>query len=237
MTGDRRPLWWAVLTGSAVLVAVAVLLAVGGRPGDDFGGTALEQSPEPTRTARPTDPAPSAPAESPATVPVVPAEARRAAVPTTGPVVPPVSIAIPVLGIDVPVRPVGVDDEGLMEIPTSGQEVGWYRFGPAPGADTGSSVLASHVNTRAEGEGVLARLGDLGPGDTVTVALEDGSTVDYAVTERRTVPKLDLDEAALFDRSGPHRLALVTCGGPWLEERSSYRDNVIVTAVPLPPSR
>lgn len=222
MNRHRRLLWWVVLVAGAALVVVTVALARGDRPADDFGSSTAERpAREATRTTSPT--------------PTV--GTRPATLPTAEPVVPPVVLAVPALGLEVPVRPVGVDDEGLMEIPASGRQVGWYRFGSAPGAEAGHSVLASHVNTAAEGEGVLAGLGALGPGDTVAVTLEDGTTVDYAVTDRRTVRKLDLDEDTLFDRSGPHRLALVTCGGPWIEKRSRYRDNVIVLAEPVAPSR
>ena len=36
-----------------------------------------------------------------------------------------------------------------------------------------------------------------------------------------------------FRRDGPPRLTLLTCGGPFLEEYGSYRDNVVVVAEPL----
>lgn len=233
MNRPRRPLWWFVLVAGGTLVAVTLVLALGHRPAEDFGATTPEPAP-PTATPHLGDVA-DQPAATTGAVPSV--GTRPATPPTAEPVVAPVRLTVPALAIEVPVRPVGVDDEGLMEIPDSGRQVGWYRFGPAPGAQAGHSVLASHVNTAAEGEGVLAGLGRLEPGDTVTVTLEDGSSLDYAVTARRTVPKLDLDADTLFARTGPHRLALVTCGGPWIEERSSYRDNVIVLAEPVAPSR
>ena len=37
----------------------------------------------------------------------------------------------------------------------------------------------------------------------------------------------------LFARDGPPRLTLITCGGPFLPEYLSYRDNVVVVAEPL----
>jgi hypothetical protein len=37
----------------------------------------------------------------------------------------------------------------------------------------------------------------------------------------------------LFAREGPPRLTLITCGGPFLAEFGSYRDNVVVVAEPL----
>ena len=47
------------------------------------------------------------------------------------------------------VRPVGVSDDGQMQLPTGSEVMGWYRFGPAPGSPTGGSVvLAGHLDSR-----------------------------------------------------------------------------------------
>lgn len=243
-TSARRPLWWAVLIGGFVLLAASVGLALSAQGGPDFGESSL-QTPDPAGSAvagsaplpaedttGPT--APPEPAAVQRTVPLVPTEARRPAVaPDASEAAFPVALRISAVDIAVDVVPVGVDQEGQMEIPDSGFDVGWYRYGAVPGQEEGSAVLASHVDTLAEGKGVLARLPDLRAGDVVAVTLDDGTVVDYQVTGRRTVPKAELDAQALFDRSGPARLQLVTCGGPWQPERSSYRDNVIVTAEPV----
>ncbi len=48
----------------------------------------------------------------------------------------------------------------------------------------------------------------------------------------KTVPKNRLPQA-LFTRTGDRMLYLVTCGGPFNAALGHYRDNVILTAVPL----
>lgn len=247
----RRGPWWAMLLGGTALLVTALVLGLGQRTPEDFGepartGAAPAAAPAAdagptgtTATGRATGAGPTGadgrtsatPARS---VPLVAAEDRRpATAPEPQQVQVPVGLRIPDVDVDVDVVPVGVREDGQMEIPESGQDVGWYRYGAGPAGDEGSVVLASHVDTLAEGEGVLARLTELRAGDLVSVTLEDGRVVDYRVTGRRTVPKAELDTAALFDRSGPERLQLVTCGGPWQPEQSSYRDNVIVTAEPV----
>lgn len=255
-TQNPQAVWWVVLAGGALLVAVALAPGLASQDPDDFGRSTLERSTtqaDPVETAgaaepaaammsQPQDRASVAPAHEPASaggdaVPVVTVEARsKAAVPAgtaEAPTPAPSHLEIPTLGVAVEVVQVGVDKAGLMEVPDSGRQVGWYRYGAVPGGDRGSAVLASHINTRAEGVGVLAGLGEVEPGDPVTVTLDDGTTVDYVVTDRRTVAKDVLDQRELFDRAGPARLALVTCGGPWQEARSRYRDNVIVLADPV----
>ena len=54
----------------------------------------------------------------------------------------------------------------------------------------------------------------------------------YAVTGRRNVPKMSLDELGLFASAGSPRLVLVTCGGRYDAARHSYEDNVVVQARP-----
>lgn len=122
--------------------------------------------------------------------------------------------------------------DGLMQIPDDGSRVGWYRNGPAAGAAVGSVVLAGHVDT-AEGLAVTTSLRAVPLESRVEAELADGSVLAYEVVGRRTVPKDDLPLDELFDRDGPARLTLITCGGPWRPEASSYRDNVVVVARPL----
>ena len=44
--------------------------------------------------------------------------------------------------------------------------------------------------------------------------------------------KADVDWAAAFDRAGPPRLTLVTCGGEFDVENRRYLSNVVLTATP-----
>ena len=52
----------------------------------------------------------------------------------------------------------------------------------------------------------------------------------YEVASVDQVAKLSLDTASLFDRTGEHRLHLVTCGGRYDRATNSYEDNVVVVA-------
>src|SRR5699024_1943933 len=61
----------------------------------------------------------------------------------------PVDLVIPDRAIQVPVDPVGVADDGQMEIPPLAERAGWYRFGSSPGDPTGTAVFAAHVDSVA----------------------------------------------------------------------------------------
>ncbi len=147
MNRTRRPLWWFVLVAGGALVAVSLVLALGHRPAEDFGAT----TPEPARATA--TPGPGDVADRPAaTTGAVPSVGTRPATPPAAePVVAPVLLTVPALAIGVPVRPVGVDDEGLMEIPDSGRQVGWYRSArpPAPRPGTASWPATSTPPRRA----------------------------------------------------------------------------------------
>ena len=180
----------------------------------------------------PVAPAPTPPAAARAVVVPLPesAEPAEPAAPA-----PPARIRLPALGVDAPVAPVGVDDRGRMDVPFDIATVGWYRFGPGPGATAGSAVLSGHVDDREQGYGAFHRLADLAPGDPVTVDLADGGAVAYRVETVTRFRKADLPVTDVFARTGQPRLTLVTCGGPFDYAAHGYTENVVVVARPDAP--
>jgi sortase family protein len=212
----------------AAVVALGLTLAVGTptawaltRP-DPAAGVPVAEA-----VAAPPPPPASAVDQLPA------ATARPAAPPAPAVAVPPVRVTVPGRGIDAPVDPVGVEPQGEMTLPADVDRVGWYRFGPAPGAAAGSAVLAGHVDDAERGLGALAPLREAEPGDEVLVESADGTRTRWTVVARELIEKPGVPLADLFARTGAPRLVLITCGGPFDTELRSYRDNVVVVAEPL----
>jgi len=145
----------------------------------------------------------------------------------------PTRLTVPALGIDAPVDAVGVEPDGTMTIPEDVSRVGWYRFGPAPGAPEGSAVLAGHVDDAEQGLGALSPLSEASVGDQVQVTDAAGGSTTWQVVAREEFSKQSVPLADLFARSGPPRLVLITCGGPFLADIRSYQDNVVVIAEPV----
>jgi hypothetical protein len=162
-------------------------------------------------------PSVSSPATDPAFEPAAPARLRIAAI-----------------QVDAAVAPVGVEANGTMTIPREAALVGWYRFGPAPGASIGAAVLAGHVDSRDQGPGALYRLREVPVGATVEVVDTEGVSRHYRVISRERITKRALPTQALFRRTGLPRLILITCGGEFDAQLHSYRDNVVVVAQPQP---
>ncbi|MBM6402278.1 class F sortase [Phycicoccus sonneratiae] len=224
--GARR---WGVASVASLAVAVGALLAlalwVAGRPGETSGdGAAGLQGATPTTSA----PTPAATPSVRATArPAAPGASRRPVTPA------PVRLRVPDLDVDATVRPVGVQDDGAMVIPAAPTSVGWYRYGAAPSDPVGHTVIAGHVATREDGPGALAPLTEAEEGMRVEVTDADGTVHRYVVEGRTLIRKKALPVDDVFARDGPPRLVLVTCGGEYLPELRSHRDNVVVTAVPV----
>jgi len=231
--GTRSSRWAATSAVSAVVAVVAVIaLAVwsGGRPGPSAGTDLAD-----VRTPVPATNTPS-PVDAPAPSPSLPQPRTRDASLgslTVSEESAPTRLVVPALDIDARIDDVGVQEDGAMVIPAAPTSVGWYRFGSAPGDAHGNTVIAGHVATREDGPGALAPLKGAKPGMRVTVTTADGEDHEYEVSGREAIVKKALPVDEIFARDGRRLLVMITCGGRYLPELRSHRDNIIVTAVPV----
>jgi Sortase domain len=141
-------------------------------------------------------------------------------------------VLIPSLGIDAPLDPVTRDGADL-QIPTDVHHVGRFTGGAPVISKAGTTLLAGHVDNYDQGPGAFYPLHDIAPNATVYVSDSHATVTAWRVVSLQVVAKNEIP-GGLFDARGPRRLALVTCGGPLDHSSSgnSYRDNVVVTAVP-----
>lgn len=218
---------------AAAAVAAVLLAVVGGvwLMRSTTGLDAQHAASPPTAST----PAASAPSASPTASPPVlgRSDIDVAAQPTLAQDAP-VAVAVAAVGLDLAVVPVGVRADGQMDIPRLVTEVGWYRYGPAPGAPAGSAVLSAHVASEL-GSAPMAALLDVEPGAIVEVTTASGAVLSFRVDTVEQIDKQQLPLAALFARDGPPLLRLVTCAGAWDAAVGAYEDNLIVTAIPVAP--
>ena len=216
--------------------AVAVALLAGlvtfwvTRPSDAISGVPAADSLASAAATAASSPgvAPTSSVPAPATQPQARPATQAAA--SAGPA--PTRFTIERLGIDMPVRPVGVSRDGEMALPRTPAEVGWYEFGPRAGDPRGATVLAAHLDMPGYGTGPIAAVEDLRPGDTL-VMRSGSTTTRYAVSEVRSIRKSQLDLPALFARDGAPVLHVVTCGGTFDPVARRYDRNIVVTASPV----
>lgn len=149
----------------------------------------------------------------------------------TGPLLPsavPVSIGIPRLHVFSRLEDLGVDDDGVMEVPAEPANAGWYELGPSPGA-LGPAVVAGHV-TWNQAPAVFFRLAELRPGDVVQVTRTDDVVAVFEVTRVERYPKTSFPTDVVFGAIDHAGLRLITCGGDYEQAAHRYTDNVVAFA-------
>jgi hypothetical protein len=145
----------------------------------------------------------------------------------------PVSLRIPELGIRATIAPEAIDIEsGTLGMPTDIRRLGWWRDGTAPGAQSGSILIAGHYDFATAGPGAFFSLPRARRGERIRITSADGAVHTYRVVTVDSYPKSALP-LAVFDRRGPRRLVLVTCGGRFDSTTKHYLDNIVVTAAPV----
>lgn len=155
----------------------------------------------------------------------------------------PVAVAIPAIGAESTLEPLGLNPDGTLAVPpiTEPGQASWYEDGDAgviPGQD-GPALIAGHRSGRdasgASVPGVFARLDELAPGDAVLTTDSTGWTLHWRVERIAVYPKDALDWAEVVgDTDGP-ALRLITCEGALRSNEQgglTYSDNLVVYAVP-----
>ncbi|MEO5832538.1 MAG: class F sortase [Nakamurella sp.] len=229
--------------GAAMCVVAALALA-SPAPGGSGAASAPPRTGTPVSvTTVTTDPAPNA-VTAPATAPVPPAADQSTPVEPiqTAPSASPVAEGPPLAGVPVEVRlpdtgaipvvPIGVSADGVLDPPADIATAGWWVAGPRPGGP-GRTLITGHIDSRAAGLGAFAALDALNPGDHVSVTTADGRVLDYLVSRRDEIEKTQLDPA-LLRGSDTSDLLLITCIGVFDEAARSYESNLLITAIPAP---
>ena len=215
-TGSRR----APVLAATSVAAVALVWGLGQLQPDLAPAGALDVadgsgSPSSTSSA----PAPAAPA----------AAAARRIGPTAEA---PTQVRLP-SGTTVGVKAVSTTPAGVLDVPDDVRTAGWWRGGARLGDPFGSTLIAAHIDSRTQGLGPYVELLRFERGDRIVVRSKH-LVQRFAVTSLRLVPRNSLADATdLFAASGPHRLTMVTCAGPFDESRGGYQNLAVVVARPV----
>ncbi|MFJ2030451.1 class F sortase [Streptosporangium sp. NPDC087985] len=142
----------------------------------------------------------------------------------------PVRLVIPRLGVNAPIRSVGLDKQGAIEVPPIGNPnlVGWYRSGPTAG-EAGPAIMLGHKDTRS-GSAVFSRLDEIRNGDLIEVHRKDGVIAVFTVGGLEQAEKAVFPTQRVYGESPNPQLHLITCGGTYNRVTGHYTDNVIAYA-------
>ena len=177
----------------------------------DLRPAAKRPAAKPPTTTATEKPAPTVEEPTSVSVPDVPVVDAAPRSRTNSKAAQPVRVRIAEVDLDVEVRPTGV--------------------AATPRERSGTTVIAAHVDTRSEGLGPFARLTSVRRGDRIVITDRGGDEHAYRIVTRRQIDRTRLPVDQLFDRDGPRRLVVLTCGGAY-DARNGYRDNVVVIAEP-----
>lgn len=143
----------------------------------------------------------------------------------------PAVLEIPGIAVRKDLIDLEIQDDGALEVPDSGQDVGWYSpdANPVEGHPT---VFVAHVDTPA-GPAVFGRLAELGPGDEVEVTDAAGDVRVYRVDRVADHPVDDFPTEEVYGAVDGDEIRLLTCNGEFDEDLQQYEDNRVVFASAL----
>ncbi len=142
----------------------------------------------------------------------------------------PVRIKIPRVSLNAAVEQVALAADGSMNVPRRPKDAAWYALGPRPG-ETGSAVIAGHVNWLYGATAAFANLKKTKPGDTILVQDDKGVVTTFVVRDIRQYDA-GADTTDVFGSSdGGSHLNLVTCVvGVWDKRAKQYNKRLVVFA-------
>jgi LPXTG-site transpeptidase (sortase) family protein len=140
----------------------------------------------------------------------------------------PATLAVPTMELTEPLIPLGIQNDGTMEVPEDYDDVGWFTGGGMPGG-VGPTVIAGHVDSRS-GPAVFFRLGEMVVGDRFTLTGVDGSAFEYEVYKTEDHAKAQFPTVDVFGATMTDEVRLITCGGVYDESIGRYTDNLVVFA-------
>ncbi|MEU5089260.1 class F sortase [Streptomyces sp. NPDC021356] len=138
-------------------------------------------------------------------------------------------VTIPLIQVDAPVTPVGVDSDGWVAAPPPDDPnlAGWFTGAVTPG-EKGTAVVVGHVDNHM-GPAVFYGLGALKKGNHVEIHREDGTTAVFEVYGVEVFEKSDFPGDRVYGSKGTPELRLITCGGDYTKQ-TGYQGNVVVFA-------
>jgi len=141
----------------------------------------------------------------------------------------PTKILIPKIGVEADFGvALGVDEDGVIEVPVDYNKAGWYKYSPTPG-EFGPAVVLGHVDSLS-GPAVFFSLGQLKVGDDIYIEREDGSTAHFKVEKSERIQQSNFPTEQVYGDINYAGLRLVTCSGVFVRGMQRYTHNLIVYA-------
>lgn len=140
----------------------------------------------------------------------------------------PTHIDIEKIGISTSVVPLGLKSNGTMYTPAVPEQTGWYKYSPTPG-ERGPSIIVGHVDS-PRGPAVFWRLGELAPGDIISIARADGTMARFRVSGIKVFDQNNFPTQEVYGNTTFAALRLITCSGTFNADSGHYSNNTVIFA-------
>lgn len=120
----------------------------------------------------------------------------------------------------------GTTASGEMEVPTTIVDVGWYKYGALPG-NTGTAVMAGHIDGPKGQPAIFANISKLQAGDTLSVVDSAGRATSFVVTGSKVYEQNEKPQEVFNSSSGAH-LNLITCAGDWDSSSRHFLERLVI---------
>ena len=138
----------------------------------------------------------------------------------------PTSIHIPSLNLSAFVESSGLNQDGELPVPLTGESAVWYSNTSKPGA-IGNSVIAGHVDDFS-GPALFFDLQHLLIGDEIIIEGEGGYTFTFEVVSIESYPRNSAPISHIFGFSSKPQLNLITCHGVFDQKLGTHEERLVV---------
>lgn len=150
--------------------------------------------------------------------------------PTPTPTPIPVSISIPKLDINTEIVAVGnIENTNQMDIPESGDTVGWYKNMASPGA-SGSAILTGHYDLPGGAPAIFYPIKNITIGDQIELINNYNQKMIFEVSEIINQDIENFPSDTIYNQNTPAQIALITCSGYWIPSKQIYSSRLAVIA-------
>ncbi|MDO8571133.1 MAG: class F sortase [bacterium] len=141
----------------------------------------------------------------------------------------PLRIEIPSIAINAPIEQVTVMADGSMGTPKRPFNTAWYALGPRPG-ETGSAVIAGHVDWVNGATAVFENLHKVKPGDKIIIQDDKGTPIFFVVRKSKMYTATANAVDVFSSSDGGAHLNIITCYGTWDKSTKQYSERLVVFA-------
>jgi LPXTG-site transpeptidase (sortase) family protein len=131
--------------------------------------------------------------------------------------------------LDVQINPVGVQADGMLDVPSDWFSGGWYKKSAKPGQE-GNVIIDGHYDTNTGSPAAFWNLKNLVVNDKVVVVDEFGKEHAYVVEEIHHLEISTANRLDILNKSVGKTLTLITCGGVWDAQAGTYNKRLIIKA-------